>query len=208
MKEAKIKQNGISFFNTLTHGNEIASTRKSLSAHAVVPPIQPKVFAFDDIPIIQKKQRFEDYVEEEDDEDDFFEDGDEENDEDGDSFMETIRTPSPLPIPVAPAAERVTVSPVPTITPRTSDTFLFIEYLKKNPTSRDFVYLVSTSNGVKNDLFKNPYKLEIVEFSKIDKSQGYYTISSDVKIKNKKIFIFFCRELHISIKKDTENSLH
>jgi dynein heavy chain len=56
--------------------------------------------------------------------------------------------------------------------------FTFLEFLEKYPETKEFVYLVSATNG--NTY--NPYNLTIVNFFEIDTKSpdGYYTLSSQV----------------------------
>ncbi|KAJ3215607.1 Dynein heavy chain 6, axonemal [Dinochytrium kinnereticum] len=62
---------------------------------------------------------------------------------------------------------------------KSSDPFHFIEYLQERPHSKEFAYMNIIKPSVKQgNLTFNPYNLEIVDFSQIDKHYGYYTISN------------------------------
>lgn len=61
------------------------------------------------------------------------------------------------------------------------DLLEFIQFLKDHPTTKQFVYLVPTKTPIKRGQpFINPYNLEIVDYNKIDKSRGFFTLSVDV----------------------------
>ncbi|KAJ3207853.1 Dynein heavy chain 6, axonemal [Entophlyctis luteolus] len=52
----------------------------------------------------------------------------------------------------------------------------YISFLQRTPNSLEFAYLIPKSKTKNNDVF-NPYDLEFIEYSRIDKSRGYYTLS-------------------------------
>ncbi|KAJ3111626.1 Dynein heavy chain 6, axonemal [Phlyctochytrium bullatum] len=62
---------------------------------------------------------------------------------------------------------------------RSKDPFAFIEYLQQRPSSKEFAYMnIVKPTAKQGNLTFNPYNLEIVDFSKVDKRYGYYTISN------------------------------
>ncbi|KAI9203256.1 dynein heavy chain and region D6 of dynein motor-domain-containing protein [Polychytrium aggregatum] len=62
--------------------------------------------------------------------------------------------------------------------PAHRDPFQFIKYLDANPGTGEFVYMNRISDAVKGSQSTfNPYHLEIVDFSKVSPSNGYYTLS-------------------------------
>ncbi|KAJ3105519.1 Dynein heavy chain 6, axonemal [Phlyctochytrium planicorne] len=62
---------------------------------------------------------------------------------------------------------------------QSKDPFKFIEFLQAHPHSKDFAYMNIIKPSVKQgNLTFNPYNLEIVDFSQVDKRYGYYTISN------------------------------
>ena len=61
--------------------------------------------------------------------------------------------------------------------------FKFIEYIKQHPETNEFIYC----NIIKPKIAKgqpsyDPYNLEVVEYSNIDRSNYFYTLSAKVKI--------------------------
>jgi hypothetical protein len=62
--------------------------------------------------------------------------------------------------------------------------FDFFEFLKENPTTLEYVYLVPVSTNQKGQSTYNPYNLKIVGYFDIDTSsnEGYYTLSALVKV--------------------------
>lgn len=59
--------------------------------------------------------------------------------------------------------------------------FEFINYLKANPSVKEFAYGVPKSRGVALESF-NPYDLKLVEYGDIEKKYGYFTISRNVRV--------------------------
>ncbi|KAJ3021047.1 UNVERIFIED_CONTAM: Dynein heavy chain 6, axonemal [Siphonaria sp. JEL0065] len=59
------------------------------------------------------------------------------------------------------------------------DIFTFIKHLEKHPKSQEFAYLVPICDGpIKGEqTVFNPYNLEFSDYSDLDKTRGYYTIS-------------------------------
>lgn len=158
MDEPKTKINGISFFTGLIDPSSQSSSslsrkRDSFStAHPIVPPI----------PATPKKQKID------------------ENDVDEVEEMQVDQSPPTENLAVA--AENLASITTSRILPSVNrDAFSFIEYLKQNPHTTGFAYLINKNPA-------NPYDLTVVEYSQIDKSQGYYTLSREVKIKIKNIY--------------------
>lgn len=60
--------------------------------------------------------------------------------------------------------------------------FRFLESLKKNPNTNEFVYLIPANVSAKKAAFCQSYDLKIVEFFEIDTGgpHGYYTMSAKV----------------------------
>lgn len=61
--------------------------------------------------------------------------------------------------------------------------FEFIEYLQSNPAIKEFAYGIPKIKSASEPF--NPYDLKLVEYSDIDKSTGYYTISRNVYFQTK-----------------------
>ncbi|KAI8850636.1 hypothetical protein BC829DRAFT_146293 [Chytridium lagenaria] len=62
---------------------------------------------------------------------------------------------------------------------KSRDPFEFISHLQERPLSKEFAYMNIIKPSVKQgNLTFNPYNLEIVDFSEVDKRYGYYTISN------------------------------
>ena len=73
-----------------------------------------------------------------------------------------------------------------------SEPFSFIEYLQSKPMSKDFVYLIMRQHqGGTSNITYNPYDLEIVDYSHVDKKKGYYTLSILVTLCFHIAFIIF-----------------
>ncbi len=60
--------------------------------------------------------------------------------------------------------------------------FKFLEFVKENPESNEFAYLIPAAFNGKSQAVYNPYNLKIVDFFEINlkSSEGYYTISAKV----------------------------
>jgi len=59
--------------------------------------------------------------------------------------------------------------------------FKFIEYIKQHPETKEFIYCnIMQPKVAKGQPSYDPYNLEVVEYSNIDKSNHYYTLSAKV----------------------------
>jgi len=59
--------------------------------------------------------------------------------------------------------------------------FKFIEYIKQHPETNEFIYCnIIKPKIVKGQPSYDPYNLEVVEYSNIDRTNNFYTLSSKV----------------------------
>ncbi|KAI9346257.1 dynein heavy chain and region D6 of dynein motor-domain-containing protein [Obelidium mucronatum] len=88
------------------------------------------------------------------------------------SIPTTAAAVAPPLVPLAPIAKHQKAA-------KFKDIFAFIKHLEKHPKSQEFAYLVPVSDGpIKGEqTVFNPYNLEFADYSDLDKSRGYYTMS-------------------------------
>ncbi|KAI8620571.1 dynein heavy chain and region D6 of dynein motor-domain-containing protein [Chytriomyces sp. MP71] len=82
-----------------------------------------------------------------------------------------VTTPAPQ-MPALPLGKRQS---------KFTDVFAYIAHLEKHPKSQEFTYLIPKVEGGKGkeQTVFNPYNLTFTDYSSLDRSQGYYTMSAE-----------------------------